>query len=588
MARGYDESEARAFVHRYGLPDIIARMLAGRNVDIETVESFLNPTLKALFPDPSSLQDMDKAAEAVLKALVDNQPSAVLADYDVDGGTSAALLIRYFRAWGRELELYVPDRLTEGYGPSPAAFSELAGRGIKLVMTVDCGAAAIEALTAAQDLGLGVVVLDHHLMRDTPPPAVAVVNPNRPDDASGCGYLAGVGVTFVLCVAVNRLARERGLLTAANEPNLMQWLDLCALGTICDLAPLVGLNRALVVQGLKVLGLRSNPGVAALSEIAGVEVPNKVYHAGFVFGPRLNAGGRIGESWLATRVLASDDLAEIRQIASRLDMLNEERKAIENAITEEALQKAAEKLTAEPELPVIVLDGEGWHPGVIGIVAGRIKDRLLRPVFVFGHGPEFGDLAKGSGRSIAGVNLGRAVSDMAAQGLIKAGGGHAMAAGASVDIESLESFEAGLIERLKDQASEDVLAAARALEIDAVVDALSATVGLVELVERAGPYGAGQPEPVFAMGDVTPLFVKELGNGHIRFTAEDRSGGRLDAIAFRAADRAGGKALLAGKKVHLAGRLSINAWKGRRKAQMEVMDIAPVEDDAAYFEQEID
>ncbi|MEM8921684.1 MAG: DHH family phosphoesterase, partial [Pseudomonadota bacterium] len=360
-ARQVDETLAAEHKRRLEVPDIVARLIAGRGASVEDGELFLNPTLKAFFPDPSSFADMDAAAEALLAALLQDRTTAVFADYDVDGGTSSAILTRYFRAWGRQLQLYVPDRLTEGYGPSPEAFNALKDAGVELVVTVDCGAAAVEALNAARDIGLDVVVLDHHLMQGAPPPALAVVNPNRPDCQSGCGHLAAAGVVFVLCAALNRLARQRGVAPDGGLPDPMAWLDLCALGTLCDMAPLKGVNRAFVAKGLKVLERLDNQGLAALSQIAGVEAPKSVYHATFMLGPRLNAGGRIGDPWLAAKLLASDDRAEAIEFAERLHGLNEARKDMEADILAQATRQAEAHLAETPDAGALVVGGEGWH-----------------------------------------------------------------------------------------------------------------------------------------------------------------------------------------------------------------------------------
>lgn len=572
FARPVDEGTARRIALAAGAPDLVGRLLAARGVEPDGVQLFLNPTLRDLFPDPSSFADMDRAAEAILDALVSGRPTAVFADYDVDGGTSSAQLVRYFRAWGRELTLYVPDRLIEGYGPTPGAFRRLRAGGADLVITVDCGAAAVEALHAARDIGLDVVVLDHHLMQGDPPPALAVVNPNRPDCPSGCGHLAAAGVVFVLIVAVNRLARARGLAPPGGLPDPMRWLDLAALGTLCDMAPLKGVNRAFVARGLDVLSRLENTGLAALSEVSNIDAPKSVYHATFVLGPRLNAGGRIGDPWLAAKLLASEDRAEAVRLAEALNALNAARKEVEAEILAGAVRQVETRLEASPDAGAIVAGAEGWHPGVIGIVAGRLKERFHRPAVVIGWGEGLGPVAKGSGRSIEGVNLGALIAEAAREGVILSGGGHAMAAGLSLRPEQLDGFREFLEARTRSARRE--LAAARVLHIDALLAPSAADGGLLATVERIGPFGAGAPEPLFAVADARPSQVRRVGEGHLSFQLTGEDSGRLRAIAFRIAASEAGEALQKGERVHVAGRLRADAWRGAGAVQLEVVDVA--------------
>ena len=433
--RGADEAAVRALTPHLGGNDLLARLLAPRGLEASQVETFLNPTLRALFPDPASFQDMMKAAELTLDAIVAGKSVTVFADYDVDGGTSSAILARYFRAWGREIGLYVPDRLTEGYGPSPEAFRHLKDQGADLVITVDCGAAATDALAEAVNINLPVIVIDHHLMGKTPPECAALVNPNRADDTSGQGHLAAAGVVYVFAAALNKLARERGIAPEGGLPNILHWLDLCALGTLCDMSPLRGANRAFVKQGLKILERGQNPGLRALADIAGIGKIESVYHATFVLGPRLNAGGRVGDPWLAAKLLATDDRAEAIALAERLHAHNDERKAVESAILEQATAEAQKQIEANPDVGILIAAGEGWHPGVIGIVAGRLKDRFHLPSIVIGWGQGLGPVAKGSARSVHGVNIGDAISAAAKAGVVISGGGHAMAGGLSLEPE---------------------------------------------------------------------------------------------------------------------------------------------------------
>ncbi|MEQ1609106.1 MAG: single-stranded-DNA-specific exonuclease RecJ, partial [Hyphomonadaceae bacterium] len=499
--RPMDEALAAEHARRLQAPDLVGRLLAARGVELDEAQLFLNPTLKDLFPDPSTFVDMDTAAEVILEAIVSGKKVAVFADYDVDGGTSSAILSRYFRAWGRELILYVPDRLTEGFGPTPFAFRALKEMDAELVVTVDCGAAAIEALKTANEIGLDVVVMDHHLMHDDHmPPTLALVNPNRPDCKSGHGFLAAAGVVFVLVAALNRLARRRGVVPEGGLPDPMKWLDLAALGTLCDMAPLKGVNRAFVTRGLACLERLENAGLKALAEVAGIEAPKSVYHATFVLGPRLNAGGRIGDPWTAARLLATDDRAEAIQLAEKLNFQNQERKQVEADIQKHALEQVEARLREKTDTGILVVGGEGWHPGVIGIVAGRLKEKFHRPAVVVGWGEGLGPVARGSGRSVPGVNLGNLISNAAKCGLLLSGGGHAMAAGLSMDPARLEELRAYLEEQTSGAALE--LAEARVLEIDGTLAPGAATGALLDMIERIGPFGSNAPEPLFAVPNV--------------------------------------------------------------------------------------
>lgn len=571
--RAMQENLAREHARRLNAPDIIGRLLAARGVGVDEAELFLNPTLKDLFPDPSRFADMDEAARVILEAIAQNKTVAVFADYDVDGGVSAAMLCRYFRAWGRELILYVPDRLTEGFGPTPGAFRALRQRGAELVITVDCGAAAIAALATAAEIGLDVVVMDHHLMHDeTTPPTRALVNPNRPDDSSGHGFLAAAGVVFVLIAALNRLARQRGLAPAGGLPDQMRWLDLAALGTLCDMAPLKGVNRAIVTRGLKVLERLDNPGLQALAEVAGIEAPGSVYSATFVLGPRLNAGGRIGDPWTAARLLATDDRAEAIRLAEKLHAQNAERREVEAAIQAGAIAEAEQRLGEKPDAGVIVVGGEGWHPGVIGIVAGRLKDKYHRPVIVVGWGEGLGPIARGSGRSVPGVNLGELVTRAHRAGLLLSGGGHAMAAGLGMDPARLGDLRDFLEEATRGAGAE--LASARVLEIDAVLAPGAANGELLQLIERIGPFGSQAPEPLFALPNVRAAGVRRVGSDHLAFDLQGEDGQRLRAIAWRVADGPEGEAITRGAALHVAGRLRADTWRGPGKVQIEVADVA--------------
>lgn len=567
-----DEANVRALAPRLGGDDLLARLLAPRGIGPDDVETFLNPTLRALFPDPASFQDMMKAAELVLDAIVDGRNVTVFADYDVDGGTSSAILTRYFRAWGRELGLYVPDRLTEGYGPSPEAFRHLQATGADLVITVDCGAAATAALAEAEAIGLPVIVIDHHLMGKTPPACAALVNPNRADDTSGQGHLAAAGVVYVFAAALNKLARERDIAPPEGLPDILNWLDLCALGTLCDMSPLRGANRAFVKQGLKILERGQNPGLRALADIAGIGKIESVYHATFVLGPRLNAGGRVGDPWLAAKLLATEDRSEAIALAERLHAHNDERKAVESAILEQATTEAQKQLDANPDLGVLIAAGEGWHPGVIGIVAGRLKDRFHLPAIVIGWGQGLGPVAKGSARSVRGVNIGDAISAAAKAGIVLSGGGHAMAGGLSLEPEQLPGLQAWMQEHMAEFKEER--AAAKELAIDALLAPMQVTTETFDLIQTIGPFGQGAPEPVFAIKNVEITHTRPIGENHLKLTVED-AGARIDALVWRCIGTPLGDALLQRGRVHLAGRLKDNVWNGRRTAQFEVIDAAP-------------
>jgi single-stranded-DNA-specific exonuclease len=569
--RPADLETARRHQLALGLSEPLARALASRGVADGEGEVYLNPTLKALFPDPSSFADMDRAAQVLLDALERRRPMTVFADYDVDGASSAALLVRWFRAMGADLPIYVPDRIAEGYGPSPAVFRRLREAGTEVVITVDCGAAAHDAIACAAEIGLDLVVVDHHLMRDEIPACAALVNPNRPDCASGQGVLAAAGVTFVLLAALNREARRRGLFEDRGEPDLFRWLDLAALGAVCDVTKLAGFNRALTAQGLKVMSNWANPGLKALMEVAKASGPASVFHAGFVLGPRINAGGRIGRSDLGARLLSTDDPQEAHSLAMELDALNVSRKEVEREVQEAAV-RLIEHESNQGEAPMLLVAADGWHPGVIGIVAGRLRERYRKPVIVVGI-DRAANVGKGSGRSQPGVNLGRAVQAAYDAGLLLSGGGHAMAAGLSVRPDTLPELRAFLCERM---AEEQATAAAEdALEVDALITTAGADRALLGEFQRLAPFGPGNPEPVFAIADARAERPMALRGGHVRVTLTDRSGGKLKAVAWRCEDTELGRRLLAeGGGLHIAGRLKPDDWQGRESVELEIDDVA--------------
>lgn len=568
--RPADLAVVREIQQRHGLIEPLARALVSRGVTLDHAEHYLRPTLKALFPDPSLFTDMDRAAEILIDALERGRPTMVFADYDVDGATSAAQLVRWFRHMGVELPIYIPDRLTEGYGPSPTAFRKIRDGGAELVVTLDCGAAAYDAIASAGEIGLEVVVIDHHLMREDPPAAAAVVNPNRPGCQSGQGVLAAAGVTFVLLTALNREARRRGLFTEDRpQPDPRQWLDLVALGEVCDVTQLVGFNRALTALGLRAMGSWSNPGLKALFEVGKGSGDPSVFTAGFILGPRINAGGRVGRSDLGARLLSTDDPLEARALAEELDSLNTERKAVEAAVVEEAAAMLERGSNFNPDAPVIVVAGDDWHPGVIGIVAGRLRERYRKPVVVIGV-DRAANVGKGSGRSQPGVNLGKAIQAAFEAGLLMAGGGHAMAAGLSIRPEMIPEFRAFLEERL---AGEMEAVGVEAVEVDALVQPRAANRALLDDFQRLAPFGPGNPEPLFALSQVRPERVSALKGGHVRMDLVGPTGDRIKAISWRSAETPLGRRLLAGGgALDVVGKLKPDDYMGRNGVQFEIED----------------
>ena len=571
LLREFDERQALTLVQRHGLPDAVGRILATRGIDACKAETFLSPTLRDLLPDPSRLRDMDTAAERVAAAIMHGERIAVFGDYDVDGATSSAVLCRFIEHVGGRCRVYIPDRLREGYGPNAPALLELAREGVSVVLTVDCGTAAHEPLSVARDSGLDVVVVDHHTAEVNLPAAIAVVNPNRLDDESGEGHLAAVGVAFLLVVAVNRELRRAGWYADRTEPDLTQWLDLVALGTVCDVVPLRGLNRALVTQGLKVMQRRRNPGLRALANVAAISEAPTAYHLGFVFGPRVNAGGRVGAADLGVRLLttAVDDEAE--KLAERLNNLNRERQEIEA----EVLADALDSLERNPPGAAVVAVGEDWHPGVIGIVASRLKERFNRPACVISMNEDEG-LGTGSGRSVTGVDLGANVIAARQAGLLSRGGGHRMAAGFTVAKSQLSAFREFLEERVSARVMEAGIVPS--LYLDGALTSGGANLELIDALERLAPYGSGNAEPRFVIPSARVSFADVVGANHVRCSFESADGVRLRGICFRAVDRPLGQLLLKaeGRPLHVAGRLRANSWQGRVSPQLFVDDAAAV------------
>ena len=568
LSREGDERLALALSQRLGLPEMVGRVLAARGIGLEEAPSFLNPTLRDLLPDPSHLKDMDKAVERLVRAVTTNETIGIFGDYDVDGATSSALLRNVLEAMAAKVVVYIPDRVKEGYGPNAPALLRLKAEGAGVVITVDCGATAHDALSAARDGGLDMIVVDHHVGEAALPPAVAVINPNRLDEDSPHGHLAAVGVAFLLAVALNRGLKQAGWYDTRPAPDLLRWLDLVALGTVCDVVPLVGVNRALVTQGLKVMARRNNTGLAALGDVAGIKEAPGAYHLGYVLGPRVNAGGRVGEAELGTRLMSTQDPAEAAEIARQLDGYNKDRQEIEAAV----LLEAIEQVEGRPDdgLPVLLAAGEGWHQGVIGIVAGRLKERYGRAAMVVALENGMG---KGSGRSVTGLDLGAAIIAARQDGLLKAGGGHAMAAGFTVEAHKLAEFHAFVAHRLQAQLDGELVPV---LELDGALDAGAASAELVEVLAQVGPFGSGNPEPRFAITAARIVKADVVGSGHVRLILTGAGGKRLKAIAFRAADSEMGHALLSsqGASFHLAGVLRADTWQGATSVQLVIDDAA--------------
>ncbi|WP_181705614.1 single-stranded-DNA-specific exonuclease RecJ [Chthonobacter rhizosphaerae] len=563
----------RAIAQRHGLPDVVARVLVGRQVSVEDAAAYLEPSIRSLMPDPSVLRDMDAAAERVADAVERGERIALFGDYDVDGATSSALFGRFLQHQGLDPAVYIPDRLVDGYGPNPRAIQDLADGGATLLVTLDCGTQSFEAFEAARRIGLDVVTFDHHQSGVDLPEVRALVNPNRQDDLSGLGHLCAAGVSFLGVVAVNRELRRRGWYQRRGlaEPDLLGLLDLVALGTVCDVVPLVGLNRAFVVKGLQVMRARANRGLAALADVVKLSGPPTCYHLGFLIGPRINAGGRIGDSGLGARLLMCADMVEAGRMAVELDRLNRERQQLEA----EALDAAEAMVTAslvQSDPAVLVAASAEWHPGIVGLVAARLKERHNRPAFAIalkGDGT-----GTGSGRSIPGVDVGSVVRAAVDAKLLLKGGGHPMAAGLTIEEAKIPDFTA-----FADDCLKTGVASARSvheLAVDGAITAGGATVQLVETIDRAGPFGAGQPDPVFVLPAHRVAYAETIGNGHVRMTLCSADGTKLKGMAFRAAGQPLGDFLTSARDrpIHVAGVLGLDYWHGEPRVQMRVLDAA--------------
>lgn len=558
-----EDRAAEAMAQATTLPPPLCRTLAKRGVAPENADAFLAPTLRDLLPDPHAMRDMQKAAARFLGAVKSRQKIAIFADYDVDGGSSAALLITWLRDMGLPATLYIPDRIDEGYGPNDEAMMALAADH-DLIICVDCGTLSHGPIAAAKDAD--VIVLDHHLGGETLPDAHAVVNPNRQDEDGDLGHLCAAAVVFLMLVEANRQMKADG----AKGPDLMAMLDLVALATVADVAPLIGVNRALVRQGLTVMGRRQRIGIRALADVAGMNEAPSSYHLGFLLGPRVNAGGRIGKADLGARLLSTDNPREAEAMAAKLDELNTERREVEAAVRDLAMDQATDRGL---DGPLVWAAGKGWHPGVVGIVAARLKEATNRPAVVIGIDED--GIGKGSGRSVSGIDLGAAIQRCAADGALLKGGGHKMAAGLTVAADQLDAAMARLGELLAKQGADKIGPAD--LRLDGILMPGAATVELIQQIEQAGPFGAGAPAPRFAFPDVQILFAKQVGANHLKLTFGDGLGARIDAISFGAMDGPLGPMLTGhnGARFHLAGRLEINTWQGRQSPQLRLEDAAP-------------
>jgi single-stranded-DNA-specific exonuclease len=570
-ARG--AARALAIAQRHQLPEMLARVLAGRDVDVDAVADFLDPTIRKLMPDPYTVTQMEAAAKRIADAAARGEKVAIFGDYDVDGATSAALLAWHLRHCGLDPLIHIPDRLFEGYGPNTEAVRALASKGATLLVTVDCGTTSLEPLAAAKRLGMSVVVIDHHQSGDVLPDVDALVNPNRADDLSGLGYLAAVGLTLITLVAVNRELRARGFWSGEMpEPDLLGMLHHVALGTVADVAPLIGLNRAFVAKGLIAMRRRDHVGHTALMDVSRLNGPPEAWHLGFMLGPRINAGGRIGRADLGVRLLLEGDVSEAARIAAELDRLNSERRIIEQAAEVQAEAEALASLGLEDKGAVIVTASEGWHPGVVGLVASRLKEKFARPAFAIALEP--GGIGTGSGRSIGGVDLGKAVRQAVHDGILLKGGGHAMAAGVTVRKEKLAEFRAYLESAL----AHDVAQSRHANElfIDGAVSARGVTPQFAATLNRAGPFGSGNPEPVVALPSHQLVYADEVGQAHLRLRLKSGDGSIVNGIAFRSIGQKLGNALVAhrGQPLHVAGSVAVDRYQGNERVQLRVLDVA--------------
>lgn len=565
-----EANTALAIAQHHGISDLVSRVLAGRGVSVEGAPEFIDPSLRNLMPDPAMLTDMDKAANRIADAIMRRETVAIFGDYDVDGACSSALMARFLKHYGITHSIYIPDRIFEGYGPNPDAMRELVAKGASLIVTVDCGTNSAPSITAAKEAGADVVVLDHHQVGgDLPDDAVAIVNPNREDDISQQEHLCAAGVVFLTLVQVTKVLRERG---KGAGPDLLSLLDLVALATVCDVVPLKGVNRAFVVKGLLVARSQSNAGLAALGRVARIGEPLNVFHLGYLIGPRINAGGRIGDAGLGARLLTLDDSTAADPIAVELDRLNQERQAMEAEMLIEAEAEASLELSGGAGASVIVTASDRWHPGIVGLLASRLKEKARRPAFAISFNAN--GIGSGSGRSITGLDLGKLVRGAMERGLLVKGGGHAMAAGITIERSKLGALRAYLEEESADTVAR--LRENQSLSIDGAVAASGATVALYESLQKAGPFGSAHPQPILALPHHVLADVRTVGRDHVRVVLRGADGKRVNAIAFRVAEGDLGRFLFnnIGQSVHIVGNLSLNHWNGSVTPQIQILDAA--------------
>jgi single-stranded-DNA-specific exonuclease len=565
-----EANTALAIAQHHGISDLVSRVLAGRGVSVEGAPEFIDPSLRNLMPDPAMLTDMDKAANRIADAIMRRETVAIFGDYDVDGACSSALMARFLKHYGIAHSIYIPDRIFEGYGPNPDAMRELVAKGASLIVTVDCGTNSAPSITAAKEAGADVVVIDHHQVGgDLPDDAVAIVNPNREDDISQQEHLCAAGVVFLTLVQVTKVLRERG---KGAGPDLLSLLDLVALATVCDVVPLKGVNRAFVVKGLLVARSQSNAGLAALGRVSRIGEPLNVFHLGYLIGPRINAGGRIGDAGLGARLLTLDDSTAADPIAAELDRLNQERQAMEAEMLIEAEAEASLELSGGAGASVIVTASDRWHPGIVGLLASRLKEKARRPAFAISFNAN--GIGSGSGRSISGLDLGKLVRGAMERGLLVKGGGHAMAAGITIERGKLGALRAYLEEESADTVAR--LRENQSLSIDGAVAASGATVSLYESLQKAGPFGSAHPQPVLALPHHILADVRLVGRDHVRVALRGADGKRVNAIAFRVAEGDLGRFLFnnIGQSVHIVGNLSLNHWNGSVTPQIQILDAA--------------
>ena len=573
VARLDDQRLAQAIAEQNELPEILGRVMAARGVELDQVEAFLNPTLRSLMPQPSVIMDMEKGAARLAEGIIARESIGIISDYDVDGVSSAAILLRFIRAVGHDATVYIPDRVTEGYVPSEKAVSALKDQGTELLLTLDCGVLSHDPLAHAAELGLTTIIVDHHQAGIELPHAYAVINPNRQDDTSGLGHLCAAGVVMILIAAVNRKLRDLKYYSdECPEPNMLQWLELVALATVCDVVPLKGLNRAYVTQGLKIMARRENQGLAALADVGGLKKRPDTYALGFILGPRINAAGRVGHADEALALLTTNDKGQAHALARSLDEMNRKRQAIELRVVDEAYAQADAAMGKDKKPSLVVVAADGWHPGVVGLAASRLKDRFGIPSLVLAINTKTG-LATGSGRSITGVDLGLAVRLAMEAGILTKGGGHAMAAGLTVPVEKLGALRQFLDESLSAEVEsrrEPFLA------IDGALTASGATLDLIELLEQAGPYGSANPQPIFVFPSHRVTYADRVGNDHVRCTVVASDGTKLKAIAFRALGTDLGEVLLSERNhpIHIAGKLVVDEWGAKRAPSLQIEDAA--------------